>query len=61
MEPQVQYAKTSDGVSIAYTVTGEGPPLLILPPNHSTQSCQLEWSHPASRHLACAARDAQHI
>ena len=32
MEPRIQYAKTSDGVSIAYTVMGEGPPLVMLPP-----------------------------
>ena len=28
MEPHIQYAKTEDGVSIAYTDTGEGPPLV---------------------------------
>ncbi len=28
MEPQIQYARTSDGVSIAYTTTGDGPALL---------------------------------
>ena len=27
-ELQIQYARTSDGVSIAYTTTGEGPPVL---------------------------------
>ncbi|MCH8813834.1 MAG: adenylate/guanylate cyclase domain-containing protein [Chloroflexi bacterium] len=31
MEPQVQYAKTSDGVNIAYATTGEGPPLVVCP------------------------------
>ena len=30
MEPQVQYAKTSDGVNIAFASTGEGPPLVFL-------------------------------
>ena len=29
MEPRIQYAKTSDGVSIAYTVVGSGPPLVF--------------------------------
>jgi class 3 adenylate cyclase len=31
MEPQVQYAKTSDGVSVAYCVVGNGPPLVMMP------------------------------
>ena len=30
MEPRIQYAKTEDGVSIAYTVTGEGTPLVRM-------------------------------
>jgi pimeloyl-ACP methyl ester carboxylesterase len=32
MEPSLRYARTTDGVSIAYTVTGEGPALVWLPP-----------------------------
>jgi len=28
MEPRIQYAKTKDGVSIAYSVVGSGPPLV---------------------------------
>ena len=31
MEPQVQYAKTSDEVDIAFASLGEGPPLVTLP------------------------------
>jgi len=31
MEPQVQYAKTDDGVSIAYATVGEGPALIVPP------------------------------
>ena len=31
MEPRIQYAKTKDGVSIAYSTTGKGPPLVICP------------------------------
>ncbi len=31
MEPQVQYAKTSDGVDIAFASMGEGPPLVAMP------------------------------
>ncbi len=30
MEPQIQYAKTSDGVSIAYYAIGQGPAVLFL-------------------------------
>jgi len=32
MEPRVQYAKTHDGVSIAYTVVGSGPETLVCTP-----------------------------
>ena len=31
MEPRIQYAKTSDGVDIAFASMGEGPPLVVLP------------------------------
>ena len=30
MEPRIQYAKTEDGVSIAYATEGDGPPLVWL-------------------------------
>jgi class 3 adenylate cyclase len=32
MEPKIQYARTSDGVSIAYWTAGEGRPLISLTP-----------------------------
>ncbi len=32
MEPRIQYAKTSDGVNIAYVSGGEGRPLISVPP-----------------------------
>ena len=42
MEPRIQYAKTSDGVIIAYATVGEGPPLVRVV--HSLNSTvQLEW------------------
>ena len=43
MEPQVQYAKTSDGVDIAFASMGEGPPLVRLsaPPFSHVQR---EWA-----------------
>ncbi len=31
MEPRIQYAKTKDGVSIAYYTLGEGMPLVHMP------------------------------
>ena len=37
MEPRIQYAKTSDGVSIAFYTLGEGMPLVYMP--------ALPWSH----------------
>ena len=40
--PAVQYVQTSDGVSIAYCVTGEGIPLVRVPSMFSHFS--LQWS-----------------
>ncbi len=37
MQPRIQYAKTPDGVSIAYWTMGSGPPLIHMPP--------VVWSH----------------
>ncbi len=41
MEPQIQYVRTADGVSIAYYTTGQGPPLvyLVAPGSH----LEAEW------------------
>jgi class 3 adenylate cyclase/pimeloyl-ACP methyl ester carboxylesterase len=45
--PPVQYVKTSDGVSIAYTTAGSGPPLIWIQtlPSH----IQMEWEQPILR------------
>jgi pimeloyl-ACP methyl ester carboxylesterase len=32
MEPRIQFAKTGDGVAIAYAIVGQGPPVLIARP-----------------------------
>ena len=55
MEPRIQYAKTEDGVNIAFSTLGEGRRLLLSPPmlfSHLT----LEWQYPPLRawyeHLA---------
>ena len=49
MEPRIQYAKTSDGLSIAYCVSGEGAPLLHLP-WFPLSHLQAEWQIPEIRH-----------
>ena len=47
--PPIQYARTDDGVNIAYWALGEGPPLLYLSPNYavpwSVLNSQPEWAH----------------
>jgi len=47
MEPRIQYAKTSDGVSIAYSTLGEGLPLVQMPQPFS--HLQLDWEVPDFR------------
>ena len=48
MEPRIQYAKTSDGVNIAFWTLGEGEPLVFMPAlPHS--HIQLEWQVPEWR------------
>ena len=42
MEPRIQYARTSDGVNIAFWTLGKGPPLVTGPGGIS--HCQLEWN-----------------
>ncbi len=48
MEPRIQYAKTADGVSIAFWTLGEGVPIV-----HMTIGVfghiQLEWQYPPLR------------
>jgi len=46
-EPRIQYATTSDGVSIAFWTLGEGAPLVYMPDLFS--HIQLEWQNPAIR------------
>ncbi len=47
MEPRIQYAQTSDGVSIAYWTLGEGTPFVSLPPLLWSH-IQLEWQDPGA-------------
>ena len=48
MEPRIQYAKTADGVSIAFWTLGEGMPLIMMPPV-AFSHVQLEWRVPEAR------------
>ena len=48
MEPQIQYAQTSDGVKIAYWTIGNGTPLLYIP-SPPLNHLQMEWQIPELR------------
>ncbi len=45
MEPRIQYARTKDGVSIAFYSLGEGKPLVHMT-SWPWQHLQLEWQYP---------------
>jgi len=44
--PDVRYARTSDGITIAYQVFGQGPPVVWLP---SLSNVLAQWRVPAMR------------
>lgn len=48
MEPVIQYAMTQDGVSIAFSTLGEGPPIMFLPVLPLSH-LQVEWQMPGFR------------
>jgi class 3 adenylate cyclase len=48
MEPRIQYAKTADGVSIAFWTLGAGQPLVSMPLTPWSH-VQLEWGRPELR------------
>jgi class 3 adenylate cyclase len=48
MEPQIRYARTSDGISIAYWRIGAGPPLIQLP-LMPYSNMEMEWQLPELR------------
>ena len=48
MEPRIQYAKTSDGVNIAYWSLGGGTPFVHMPWFRMSH-VQLEWQIPEIR------------
>ena len=45
MEPQIQYARTEDGVSIAYWTLGEGEPALVVLPPLVASHIAWEWQY----------------
>ncbi len=54
MEPRIQYAKTEDGVSIAYASRGEGPALVVLP--YAWERFTLGWQLHVHRDFAAWPR-----
>lgn len=48
MEPQIQYAQTADGVSIAFWTLGQGPAFVCMP-NVPWSHLALEWQDPRLR------------
>jgi class 3 adenylate cyclase len=48
MEPRIQYAQTTDGVSIAFWTLGEGVPVVLMPAIPWSH-IQLEWQNPGWR------------
>lgn len=48
MQPPIQYARTDDGISIAYWTMGEGTPLVVMP-SMPWSHLQLEWAIPELR------------
>jgi hypothetical protein len=50
MKPRIQYAKTKDGVSIAFATLGDGMPLVYVPSAPYTH-VQLGWQLPTRQRL----------
>src|SRR5574341_805418 len=48
MEPRIQYAKTADGVSLAFWTLGEGMPFVQMPLLGASH-IELEWRMPEWR------------
>ena len=46
MDPAIQYARTTDGVSIAYYAIGEGTPMVYIAPGSHLER---EWQYPEQR------------
>ena len=48
MEPRIQYARTADGVNIAFWTLGEGAPFVHMP-SVPYSHIQMEWQDPGCR------------
>ena len=65
--PETQYARSADGLRLAYQRWGEGPPLLIVPP--LVQNVELSWEHEfyrrvdeyLGRYMTCAHFDKRGV
>jgi hypothetical protein len=53
--PETHYATTADSVSIAYQVTGTGPPDIVLSNASYTSNVDLQWEWPVSATLLVAS------
>jgi DNA-binding CsgD family transcriptional regulator/pimeloyl-ACP methyl ester carboxylesterase len=48
--PRISYARSADGVSLAFTVAGDGPALVFLPPVPFS-NLRAEWQNPLLRRV----------
>ena len=46
--PRITYARSADGVSLAFTVSGEGPPV-VFGPGMPFSNLRMEWENPLMR------------
>jgi hypothetical protein len=55
-EPRIHFVKTSDGVDIAYSVMGSGPPIVWIG-NYPTTHLKLSWEIPQYSRMRRAMSD----
>ena len=60
MEPRIQYAKTEDGVSIAYYIIGDGEPLVQVTVG-ALSHIQLDWQVALKRDFYLALSDGRSL
>src|SRR3990172_3938579 len=56
MEPRIEYAKTEDGVSIAYTVLGQGPAVVLTSVAFGDVNTYASGGYPEVDQLVAAGR-----